>query len=195
MSASSERELYEAWVELLSWMREYAQAKGVRFEKEADFPDFIYRMERPYDLPTTIMTASSPTGLGNPSSSPTSPRGTPSSSASASAFPGPTSTFTPTTSRERAWSRGRSPHQGALLRPGGPGAGGFGLRLTLKRLPEGQDHPVEEGKGLRGGKKPFPQDLEEAFLGELHRPPLEEGEEGEPRPLLHGPHVHPFPEP
>lgn len=42
---------------------------------------------------------------------------------------------------------------------------------------------MEEGKGLRGGKKPFPQDLEEAFLGELHRPPLEEGEEGEPRPL------------
>jgi len=66
MSASSERELYEAWVELLSWMREYAQAKGVRFEKEADFPDFIYRMERPYDLPTTIMTASLSDGLGEP---------------------------------------------------------------------------------------------------------------------------------
>ena len=66
MSASSERELYEAWVELLSWMREYAQAKGVRFEKEADFPDFIYRMERPYDLPTTIMTASLSAGLGEP---------------------------------------------------------------------------------------------------------------------------------
>ena len=66
MSASSERELYEAWVELLSWMREYAQAKGVRFEKEADFPDFIYRMERPCDLPTTIMTASLSDGLGEP---------------------------------------------------------------------------------------------------------------------------------
>ena len=63
MSASSERELYEAWVELLSWMREYAQAKSVRFEKEADF---IYRMERPYDLPTTIMTASLSDGLGEP---------------------------------------------------------------------------------------------------------------------------------
>ena len=35
MSASHERELYEAWVELLSWMREYAREKGVRFEKEA----------------------------------------------------------------------------------------------------------------------------------------------------------------
>ncbi|WP_135257717.1 NADH-quinone oxidoreductase subunit 15 [Thermus caldilimi] len=66
MSASHERELYEAWVELLSWMREYAREKGVRFEKEADFPDFIYRMERPYDLPTTIMTASLSDALGEP---------------------------------------------------------------------------------------------------------------------------------
>jgi hypothetical protein len=66
MSASHERELYEAWVELLGWMREYAREKGVRFEKEADFPDFIYRMERPYDLPTTIMTASLSDALGEP---------------------------------------------------------------------------------------------------------------------------------
>ncbi len=58
--------LYQAWAELLAWMRAYAEEKGVRFEKEADFPDFIYRMERPYDLPTTIMTASLSDGLGEP---------------------------------------------------------------------------------------------------------------------------------
>jgi hypothetical protein len=52
MSSAHEAKLYEAWVELLGWMRAYAEEKGVRFEKEADFPDFIYRMERPYDLPT-----------------------------------------------------------------------------------------------------------------------------------------------
>ncbi|MER3603305.1 MAG: NADH-quinone oxidoreductase, partial [Thermus sp.] len=66
MGYEHEKALYEAWVELLSWMRAYAKEKGVRFEKEADFPDFIYRMERPYDLPTTIMTASLSDALGEP---------------------------------------------------------------------------------------------------------------------------------
>lgn len=59
--ASSGRDaaFYEAWNTLLGWMREYADAHGgAMFEKEADFPDYIYRMERPYDLPTTIMSAS-----------------------------------------------------------------------------------------------------------------------------------------
>lgn len=54
-----DKAFYQAWNELLTWLREYAQAReGVIFEKEADFPDYIYRMERPYDLPTTVMSAS-----------------------------------------------------------------------------------------------------------------------------------------
>lgn len=54
-----DKAFYAAWAELLSWMREVADAReGVRFEKEGDFPDYIYRMERPYDLPTTVMSAS-----------------------------------------------------------------------------------------------------------------------------------------
>lgn len=54
-----DKAFYAAWAELLGWMREVAEAReGVRFEKEGDFPDYIYRMERPYDLPTTVMSAS-----------------------------------------------------------------------------------------------------------------------------------------
>src|SRR5680860_917969 len=50
---------YTAWAELLDWMREYAAVHdGVKFTVEADFTDYIYRMERPYDLPTTVMVAS-----------------------------------------------------------------------------------------------------------------------------------------
>jgi hypothetical protein len=51
---------YRAWKELLEQFRAYASQHPdtVLFEKEADFPDYIYRMERPYDLPTTIMSAS-----------------------------------------------------------------------------------------------------------------------------------------
>ncbi len=50
--------LYRQWMELLEWMRASAVSTGLSFEKVADFPDYIYRMERPYDLPTTIMSAS-----------------------------------------------------------------------------------------------------------------------------------------
>lgn len=54
-----DRKFYAKWAELLDWMREYANAHdGVMFEREADFTDYIYRMSRPYDLPTTIMSAS-----------------------------------------------------------------------------------------------------------------------------------------
>lgn len=50
---------YEAWAELLSWMREYADGTDhARFVKQADFTEYIYRMERPYELPTTIISAS-----------------------------------------------------------------------------------------------------------------------------------------
>jgi len=54
-----DRAFYEVWSELLGWMREYAdEREDVIFEKEADFPDYIYRMERPFELPTTVMSAS-----------------------------------------------------------------------------------------------------------------------------------------
>ena len=63
----SDKAFYDAWNELLSWMRDYAaEREGVIFEKEADFPDYIYRMERPYDLPTTVMSASLSDERGHP---------------------------------------------------------------------------------------------------------------------------------
>jgi hypothetical protein len=39
-------------------LAEYAQSRGLRFDKESDFTKFIYRMERDYDLPTTVQTVS-----------------------------------------------------------------------------------------------------------------------------------------
>ena len=58
---------YTAWKGMLGWLREYADAhEGAILEKEADFPDYIYRMERPYDLPTTVMSASLSDPHGNP---------------------------------------------------------------------------------------------------------------------------------
>jgi hypothetical protein len=59
---------YAAWKDLLGHLQAYAQAHPdtVLFEKEADFPDYIYRMERPYDLPTTIMSASLSDKEGHP---------------------------------------------------------------------------------------------------------------------------------
>lgn len=58
--------LYQAWVQVIEWMKEYAAEKGVQFSKESDFPDFIYRMERPYDLPTTMMAVSLSDERGEP---------------------------------------------------------------------------------------------------------------------------------
>lgn len=64
---SDMRAFYTAWAELLEWMREYAATRdGAQFTKEADFTDYIYRMERPYDLPTTIMVASLSDAEGRP---------------------------------------------------------------------------------------------------------------------------------
>ena len=57
----SERDLafYRAWADLLDVMRAYADGRDdVIFQKEADFPDYIYRMVRQYDL-RTIVTKSS----------------------------------------------------------------------------------------------------------------------------------------
>lgn len=49
---------FDAWARLLGWLQEYeAEHAGARFVKLADFTDYIYRMARPYDLPTTIMSA------------------------------------------------------------------------------------------------------------------------------------------
>jgi hypothetical protein len=65
--SDSDRAFYRAWAQLLDWMRAYAaEREGVRFEKEADFPDYIYRMERSYDLPTTVMSASLSDADGQP---------------------------------------------------------------------------------------------------------------------------------
>jgi hypothetical protein len=59
---------YTAWKDLLEHLQSYARQhpNTVLFEKEADFPDYIYRMERPYDLPTTIMSASLSDKEGHP---------------------------------------------------------------------------------------------------------------------------------
>ncbi len=69
MKQMSDKDLgfYQAWAKILKWMEEYVQKCGkAKFEKEADFPDYIYRMERPYDLPTTIMSASLSDPQGKP---------------------------------------------------------------------------------------------------------------------------------
>ena len=55
MAHADDGRLYAQWVELLSWLESEAAARGLGFQKVADFPDYIYRMERPYDLPTTVM--------------------------------------------------------------------------------------------------------------------------------------------
>ncbi|MBA2666823.1 MAG: NADH-quinone oxidoreductase subunit 15 [Trueperaceae bacterium] len=57
----SERDLafYRAWATLLEWLRAEADERAeVDLVKQADFPDYIYRMERPYDLPTIVMNVS-----------------------------------------------------------------------------------------------------------------------------------------
>ena len=57
-SSQGDARLYGCWVELLTWMQDYATFSGLEFVKVSDFPDYIYRMERPYDLPTTTASAS-----------------------------------------------------------------------------------------------------------------------------------------
>ena len=53
-----DRAFYAAWNELLGWTRAFAERRDdAVFVKIADFPDYIYRMERPYDLPVIIMSA------------------------------------------------------------------------------------------------------------------------------------------
>ncbi|GEM_PF-2014050 len=50
--------IYDAWVQLMSWMEEYAQGNGLVFDHEADFPEFIYRMHKDWPLKTRVMTVS-----------------------------------------------------------------------------------------------------------------------------------------
>ena len=66
MSHADDAAFYQRWVELLEWLRAYASEKGLRFDKESDFTGYIYRMERPYSLPTTVQTVS----LGLPDGTP-----------------------------------------------------------------------------------------------------------------------------
>ncbi len=58
MAQVSDTVFYNQWVQLLEWMHEWAQSKGLRFDKESDFTQYIYRMERDYPLPTTVQSAS-----------------------------------------------------------------------------------------------------------------------------------------
>jgi len=50
--------IYDAWVQLMDWMEEYAQNNGLVFDREADFPAFIYRLHREWKLPTRTMVVS-----------------------------------------------------------------------------------------------------------------------------------------
>lgn len=55
MAHAPDSALYTHWVALLGWLETEAATRGLDYTKVADFPEYIYRMERPYDLPTTIM--------------------------------------------------------------------------------------------------------------------------------------------
>jgi len=60
-------EIYNAWKSLLDDLKEYASKhEQLIFEKEADFPDYIYRMQQEYELPTHIMSASLSDKHGQP---------------------------------------------------------------------------------------------------------------------------------
>lgn len=62
-----DRAFYAAWAELLEWLKAYAEgSRHAHFTKEADFTDYIYRMHRPFDLPTTVMVASLSDEAGKP---------------------------------------------------------------------------------------------------------------------------------
>jgi NADH-quinone oxidoreductase chain 15 len=58
MAHADDAKLYTQWIDLMGWMRDYAAQKSLRFDKESDFTQYIYRMERDYALPTTIQAVS-----------------------------------------------------------------------------------------------------------------------------------------
>lgn len=66
MAHVSDTQLYAQWTQLLDWLEEEARTRQLQWEKVADFPDYIYRMERPYELDTTVMSVSLNTQTGQP---------------------------------------------------------------------------------------------------------------------------------
>ena len=58
MAHPNDFDIYERWLELLSHLEAYAKQHGLRFDKESDFTQYIYRMEREYTLPTTVQSVS-----------------------------------------------------------------------------------------------------------------------------------------
>ncbi len=58
MASVNDFAIYERWLELMSWLQEYAKSHNLRFDKESDFTQYIYRMEREYTLPTTVQSVS-----------------------------------------------------------------------------------------------------------------------------------------
>ena len=58
MASHFDANIYLQWLELLGWMGDYAQKNGLECVKVSDFPDYIYRMERPFELPTTTASVS-----------------------------------------------------------------------------------------------------------------------------------------
>ncbi len=58
MAHTDDFDIYERWLEMLSNLEAYAKQHGLRFDKESDFTQYIYRMEREYTLPTTVQSVS-----------------------------------------------------------------------------------------------------------------------------------------
>jgi len=58
MAHHNDAQIYAWWLELLGWMQDYAKVNGLEYVKVSDFPDYIYRMERPYELPTMVASVS-----------------------------------------------------------------------------------------------------------------------------------------
>jgi NADH-quinone oxidoreductase chain 15 len=58
MRPMSDLGIYDRWLEVMAWMKSWADAKGYRFDKESDFTQYIYRMDRDYNLPTTVQAVS-----------------------------------------------------------------------------------------------------------------------------------------
>jgi hypothetical protein len=58
--------IYQQWVELIDELGQYAVEHDLRLDKESDFTDYIYRMERNYALPTTVQAVSISLPNGKP---------------------------------------------------------------------------------------------------------------------------------
>jgi hypothetical protein len=58
MAHGNDFTIYDRWLEVMQWMRQFAEGRQLRFDKESDFTSYIYRMERDYQLPTTVQSVS-----------------------------------------------------------------------------------------------------------------------------------------